>query len=328
VEYKLISVICFSKDRPLQLEAYLQSLIFYSGLPSERISVLYADSTEISYDFLRQRYPDINWRRESSFYSDLLDLVRVSQNYVLLGCDDVFFTDHFDLNVAMERLADDATLFGFSLRLGLNLHSLPDVRRRGDVLAWDWTRAATGHWSYPWDVSATLFRRSDVEAYLRATPEATNPNRLEAIRAKALQSSPGSAAPRLASFVRGKCLTLTVNRVQDEFPNDFDGSCDTDIHSLFQAHLAGKQLDWPRFSGAQNKVIHVDASYFRLCDKIVPPPLVLDAQDIEPAAVWLNHRHLRIKVFFWRYVVKLKELIRPYIPRYVMRILRKILQGG
>lgn len=324
----MLSVICFSKDRPLQLEAYLQSLTWYSGLRPSLISVLYADSPEISYDNLRQRYPDVNWRRESSFHADLLDLVRTSRDHILLGCDDVFFTDHFDANVALEQLVNDPTLFGFSLRLGLNLHSLPDITRRGEVIVWDWTRAAFGHWSYPWEVSASIYRRKDVERYLVTTPESTNPNRFEAIRAQALETSRDVVAPRLASFIRGKCLTLTVNRVQDEFPNEFDDSRDTDVQALYRAHQAGRQLDWPSFNGTQNKVIHVDASYFRMCDAIAPPPVELEDVIIQAPAVWLDHRQLRFKVFFWRYVVKLKEAMRPHIPRKLMRLFRKILRMG
>jgi hypothetical protein len=321
----MLSVICFSKDRPLQLEAYLQSLIWYSGIPASLINVIYVESPEISYDRLRQRYPEVNWRREVSFYTDLLDIIRTSHDHVLLGCDDVFFTDHFDVNIALERLTNDPTLFGFSLRLGLNLHSLPDVSQRSGVLDWDWTQATNGHWSYPWDVSASVYRRVDVEHYLITTPRATNPNRFESIRAKALETSRDGVAPRLASFIRSKCLTLTVNRVQDEFPNEFDDSRETDIQSLYRAHLSGRQLDWPSFDGTHNKVIHVDASYFRLCDEIAPPSILLQDIVVQPTTVWLNHRQLRLKVFFWKYFIKIKEAIRPFISRSLMRVLRKIL---
>lgn len=322
----MLSVVCFSKDRPLQLEAYLQSLIWYSGIKASLITVLYAESPEISYDKLRERYPEVNWRREVSFYTDLLDIVHTAHDHILLGCDDVFFTGHFDINLALERLTSDPKIFGFSLRLGLNLHSLPNVTQRGGILDWDWTEAPSGHWNYPWDVSASIYRRTDVENYLATTPDAINPNRFESIRAKTLETSHEGVAPRLAAFTRGKCLTLTVNRVQDEFPNEFDGSRETDIQSLYRAHLAGQQLDWPSFDGAHNKVIHVDSSYFRLCNEINPPQIKLEDIAIQPSDAWLDHRQLRLKVFFWRYFVKLKEAVRPYISRSLMRALRKMLR--
>ena len=37
----MLSVIIVSKDRPLQLKAYLESLIFFSGILPEKINVLY-----------------------------------------------------------------------------------------------------------------------------------------------------------------------------------------------------------------------------------------------------------------------------------------------
>ena len=320
----MLSVICFSKDRPLQLEAYLQSLLWYSGMPSSVISVLYVDSPEISYEMLRKRYPDIHWRRQSSFYFDLLDLVRLSENFVLLGCDDVFFTDYFDVNVAMERLVAEPALFGFSLRLGLNLHSLPDISRQSDILEWNWQKAV-GHWGYPWDVSASIYRRDDVETYLVSTPEAINPNYLEAIRAKDLAGLSAEPLSLLTSFVRSKCLTLTINRVQEEFPNEFDDSRKTDIDTLYHAHIEGQYLDWPSFAGVSNSVIHVDASYFKLCKTIVFPNIELKESSKNPRKIIIDSDIITCKIIYWRCVIALKETLRPYIPRKVMQILRRII---
>jgi hypothetical protein len=321
----MISIICFSKDRPLQLEGYIQSILFYSGLPASALSILYTDSPATSYSALVGRYPLVNWVRETLFHVDLLRLVEASHEYILLGCDDVFFTDHFDVNIPLAFLAKDPALFGFSLRLGLNLHSLPELRIVGDVVQWEWRTAPEGHWSYPWDVSASIYRREFVSAYLHETPSATNPNRFESLLANSCRDTSRSIGTKLACFMRSKCLTLTVNRVQDEFPNDFDDSAETNIDELYRTHTAGRKLDWPSFHQAKNRMIHVDSKYFRMIDDIVEPPVTLEMFSQGSIDAGQNTKLLRLRLLFWRYFIKLKEVLRPWISRRVMVQLRKFL---
>ena len=81
----MLSIICFSKDRPLQLEGYIQSVLFYSGLQPETLNILYADSPATPYDSLISKYPRVNWVRETQFYTDLKQLVNESSGYIQLA---------------------------------------------------------------------------------------------------------------------------------------------------------------------------------------------------------------------------------------------------
>jgi hypothetical protein len=324
----MLSVICFSKDRPLQLEGYIQSLLFYSGLRPETLSILYTDSPATRYDALIRKYPRIKWVRETHFHTDLSRLVDESRGYVLLGCDDVFFIDHFDVNIPIAQLASDPELFGFSLRLGLNLHSLPELRISADVLDWDWRAAPTGHWSYPWEVSASIYRREFISSYLETNLGATNPNRFESLLAGSCQDSSSGIAAKLASFRRSKCLTLTVNRVQDEFPNEFDDSSETDISTLYRAHATGRVLDWPSFYQTESRVIHVDSRYFRTTDILTEPALVLEEYFKGAVEACKSDRRFRLRLLYWRYFIKIKETARPWVPRRVMVIMRQLLRLG
>ncbi len=322
------SIICFSKDRPLQLEAYIQSVLYYSGLPPQALSVLYADSPATSYSMLVQKYPLVNWVRETHFHSDLSRLVEAAHDYVLFGCDDVFFTDHFDPTIPLKILASDSDVFGFSLRLGLNLHWLPNLSLDGNVAQWEWRTAPPGNWDYPWDVSASIYRRNFIADYLRATPAAINPNRFEGFLANACRSVEREIPSKLACFKRSKCLTLTVNRVQDEFPNEFDDSAETDIASLYRAHLSGRQLDWPSFYQVENRLIHVDSRYFRTCDIIQPPSFCKSTGKIGSVQSFVSGMRMRFRLVFWRYCFKLKVTLRPWIPRRIVAFLRKLKQNG
>lgn len=324
----MLSIICFSKDRPLQLEGYIQSVLFYSGLPPRALSILYADSPTTSYSALVQKYPLVNWVRETQFHTDLSKLVNAANDYVLLGCDDVFFTDHFDPSIPLRMLKRDSNLFGFSLRLGLNLHWLPDLRVDGDVAQWEWRTAPTGHWDYPWDVSASIYRRDFIADYLHATPTAINPNRFEGFLADSCRDAARAIGPKLACFKRSKCLTLTVNRVQDEYPNEFDDSAETDIASLYRAHISGRQLDWPSFYQSENRLIHVDSKYFRTSDTIMPPGIAKGGGQAGLVQSLASGISLRFRLVFWRYVFKLKVALRPWIPRRVMALLRKLVRIG
>jgi hypothetical protein len=317
----MISIICFSKDRPLQLEGYIQSVLFYSGLPQSALNILYADSPEISYKELLNRYPHVNWVRETHFHSDLTRLVEAAHEYILLGCDDVFFTDHFDLSVPVDYLANDPELFGFSLRLGLNLHSLSKLRIHGDVGQWEWRTATPGHWDYPWEVSASIYRRNFILAYLHATPLASNPNRFEGILAASCSDTVSGVGGKLACFIRSKCLTLTVNRVQDEFDNEFDDSMETDIDALQRAYTSGWKLDWPSFYQTENRMIHVGAKYFRLTDDIVEPFAAVDVLSQGSIDTRISYVRLRLRLVFWR----CKVALRPWIPYPAMVVLRKLL---
>lgn len=322
----MISIICFSKDRPLQIEAYLQSLLFYSGLPPQALSVLYVDSPATSYSVLIEKYPLINWVRETDFYADLCRLVEASENYVLLGCDDVFFTDHFDPTLPLKILATDPDIFGFSLRLGLNLDWLPNLRLNGDVAQWEWRTAPAGNWDYPWDVSASIYRRQFILDYLRSTPTATNPNRFESFLALSCRDQARAIRPKLACFKRSKCLILTVNRVQDEFPNEFDNSAETDITSLYRAHISGQQLDWPSFYQAENHLIHVDSSYFRTCTNIKPPNIKQHSARIGLIQSFATILCLRIRIIFWRVAYIIKLLVRSSVPSGLRVLLKKLLR--
>jgi hypothetical protein len=322
----MLSIICFSKDRPLQLEGYIQSVLYYSGLPPQALNILYVDTPTTSYSALIQKYPLVNWVRETQFHADLSRLVAKAHDYVLLGCDDVFFTDHFDPAIPIKLLASDLDLFGFSLRLGLNLDWLPELSLSGDVAQWEWHRAPTGNWDYPWDVSASIYRRDFISEYLQMTPTAINPNRFEGFLADACRDSTRSIGSKLACFMRSKCLTLTVNRVQDEFPNEFDNSAETDVTSLYKAHMSGQQLDWPSFYQAENRSIHVDSSYFRTSEKITLPNIKQFGTSTGLIKSLGGNLRLRIRMVFWRIAFKIKLALRFLVPIRLRVLLRKLVR--
>ena len=116
---KMISNIVFTKNRPLQLDGYFESLYKYFRPELFQTYVLYKrELFEEEYKQLFCKYPDCRVIEENDFHSDFLEIVnKVDTKYILFGVDDVAYFDSVDFEVIDEtfnRFPEDA--FGFSLR--------------------------------------------------------------------------------------------------------------------------------------------------------------------------------------------------------------------
>ncbi|WP_069660396.1 hypothetical protein [Arcticibacter eurypsychrophilus] len=266
-----LSVIVFSKDRPLQLQAYLKSLIYFSKIEQSSISVLYKYNLRISYQKLLEEFPEIHWVKENVFFNDLTYLINRSTNYIMFGCDDVIFNGWIDIPVALNILSKNPNVFGFSLRLGENIKPvLPKIHKFENHLEWNWKTANVINWSYPWELDSTIYRKINViEILAQLNPERIkNPNFLESDVAE----HPNLFIKKegLASFKNGKCIVLTINRVQDDFQNSFDNSFNTDIKSLYELHLNDNYIDFQAISKIPTSKIHVGVKYFVLAGNSIP----------------------------------------------------------
>ena len=159
MENKRISVIVFSKGRPMQLHAYLESLLRYSDAVPEEITVLCCETEGIRYDKVMAQFPQAVWKKEEHFEKDLKDAVAAAGEYIMFGCDDVVFTHPFSLREAAAYLGSHDKVFGFSMRLGHNIAPYPaDAVYEGSVMQWNWEHASQQHYNYPWELDCTLYR--------------------------------------------------------------------------------------------------------------------------------------------------------------------------
>jgi len=180
---KTISNILFTKNRPLQLDAYLESL--YANFPSDRIQTYIIYKAELfaeEYDRLFRKFSDCTIITETDFHSDFLGILdRVDTRYILFGIDDVVYFDSVDIDLidkTFEEQGDD--IFGFSMRFG------PDsLKGGGDVITdltvaaqkvhrLDWTNGQTPHSRYPFELCSTVYRTSLVRKIINGTMN-TNP---------------------------------------------------------------------------------------------------------------------------------------------------------
>lgn len=260
------SVIVFSKDRPMQLHGYLESLIWASGCSEEQIFVLYREVLPISYDKVKSYFPNVHWIAEVNFGQQLQTIIDASDEYIMFGCDDVLFMDTFDLQEMQAYLADHDDVVGFSLRLGANITPLPKkTQKDGKYFTWRWTQA-TGHYGYPWELDCTLYRKKDVQGIARkmGLENVKSPNYFEAIPEEKPEEY--ISRDRLAAYYeRSKAIVITVNRVQETHLNKVDDSKITDVLSLFiKYHYEDRFLDLENLRKKTYTKVHVGSEYFQL----------------------------------------------------------------
>lgn len=263
----MISIIVFSKGRPMQLHAYLESLLRFSDAQQKGITVLYCEMEGIRYDKVMKNFPEISWVKESKFETDLKQTILQASDYIMFGCDDVVFTRKFSLEKACEYLKENEQVFGFSMRLGENIKPYPEnLSKVSDVLEWKWEGCKEAHYNYPWELDCTVYRKDDVEQLTNQKEvQIKNPNYYEAMITEDNRSERIIRKHMASNKESGCAIVITVNRVQDTHQNGFDDSMLTDIYSLDKLYNdEDNYLDIDQISQMSNDIIHVGAEYFIL----------------------------------------------------------------
>jgi len=174
---KMISNIVFTMNRPLQLEAYLDSL--YRHLPPEHIQtyILYKVALfDEQYSELFARFPQCVVIREQDFHADFMNLINgLDSKYVLFGTDDVVYYDSVDWAVIDQAFADfPEQIFGFSLRLS------PESLQPSDpcmtqlkcanqtIYRINWQQTHNRNARYPFELNSTVYSTPLVQRILKA----------------------------------------------------------------------------------------------------------------------------------------------------------------
>jgi len=163
---KMISNIVFTKNRPLQLDAYLESL--YRYFPAELIQTYIIYKAELfneEYEKLFQKYSNSIVTTENDFHADFLKILnQINTKYILFGIDDVVYFDSIDFEIidgAFREFPKD--IFGFSLRFS-NVssdisHDPIEQTTIADqtVYSLNWTKGCTPKTRYPFELCATIY---------------------------------------------------------------------------------------------------------------------------------------------------------------------------
>ena len=163
---EIITNIVFTKNRPLQLEAYLESL--YRVFPQELIQTYIIYKVELFEDEYKQvfrKYSDCVVIKENDFHRDFLTVLsKVDAKYILFGIDDVVYFDCVDFGVIDKTFAKyTGDIFGFTLRFGKDViinggDAVSETVMAGQtVYSIDWTQGKTTTTRYPFELCATIY---------------------------------------------------------------------------------------------------------------------------------------------------------------------------
>jgi glycosyltransferase involved in cell wall biosynthesis len=227
VRHRILGLI-FSKDRALQLDATLRSLLRRArDAGTVDLKVLYrATSSDHlrQYEMLRFDYRGVAFVREAVFRSQVPQLVTGYEKVLFLVDDNLFVRD-FTFASAAAALDANPDTIGVSLRLGRNTtycysldrpQSLPNFADEGELLRFRWV-GAEHDFGYPLEVSSSLYRVGDILPLLQES-WFINPNTLEhRLAERAVKQA--DRFPNLLCFPTSVTFCVPLNRVQAAYSN-------------------------------------------------------------------------------------------------------------
>lgn len=229
----LLNVIIFSKDRAMQLDLLLETMISKFKIDNYKVNILYTasnDEFQKGFDVLISKYKNVNFKKEQSFKNDVLSLFNDSK-YTVFFVDDIIFYDDVILNddeLHNIFMLTNATCF--SLRLGLNtkhcytqqkFNSLENINKHNffydtdliePVISWK-VKDGTHDYAYPLSVDGHIFKTEFIKN-LSEFITYTNPNTFEA-----LLSNFSNPEMIISSYEKSKIVNSPINKVQNVFEN-------------------------------------------------------------------------------------------------------------
>lgn len=258
----MLSMLIFSKDRPLQLDGLLRSIYkHYTSRP--KVTVLYKFNSEFeqAYNFLIEKYDQIVFIQETNFERQVRDwLDQIDTEYFCFSCDDVLINRKVDLGLINSTFIDNQAIFSFSIRLGSCINYCQPSKQqmdfdRGDEDINVFDPSTFPHnwdFGYPFEVTGTIYRTSNFRNFLLTLPEGIlrHPNIMEGPISAHLHAIPGLY---MACFKEPCSLTITVNRVQEISKNEIFEEVSTE--KLLELWDEGKRLDIDYYEGYKHNAI-------------------------------------------------------------------------
>jgi FkbM family methyltransferase len=277
-----ITALVFSKDRAMQLQATIESLLLHcQDKTIANLVVLFKASSEVhhrEYDELKEKFPAVSFVEETDFRQQVLSVVE-RREYVLFLVDDNIFVKPFSLRDVIAALDSEKNAIGFSLRLGKNTEycyslsspqKLPEFECLNDgILKYNWPGAECD-FGYPLEVSSSVYRSNEI-LHLLNKSKFSNPNTLEAVMYQN-RNTFVSTVPFLLTFEKSVTFCNPVNVVQNECKLNKFGT----IHSYTSGQLAdclsrGMAIDVGKYVGFTPDSAHQEVElHFTPAERAIP----------------------------------------------------------
>jgi hypothetical protein len=243
-------VLVFSKDRPLQLRAYLESLFRATGCAQKQVTCIAPNYK--TYSRVLRQFPDLNWTEEvGGFEQTVHRVLDAAPSFMLLDVDDGVWIRDCDLARAA-TICGAGEVDGFSPRIGDNLtkwkrHAL---EVKNGISYWRWAES-DWHMGYPFSIGCAMYRVSLVKQIAQACPGMKNPNDFEGNGVEVMRRIPG-LTKWLASYSGPSCIVAQdMNRVQDTAPNAVFGGETYSAPALLQREAEGYRVRWEHMWGKE-----------------------------------------------------------------------------
>lgn len=262
-------LIIFSKDRPLQLQALLESITLHvTGL--EHVAVLYATSApqfSAAYEILAERFPNVRWvqqdpiKRRADFAPLLRDIIEnLPAPYLMFAVDDMIVINKVDLSRCIEVMKK-TNAYGCYLRLGKDTtycyaYNAPMrvpklIHVENGFYTW---QLQTGDkcWGYPHTVDMTLYSRGVAYNAIQSFGH-SSPNVFEAWWSG---KTPPSGAQGLC-YATSRVINIPLNLVQQDYTNNRCARRYT-VEDLLNLFIQGWRINVEAFYKFKHNSPHVD----------------------------------------------------------------------
>ncbi len=253
-----ISAVVFTKDRPIQLHALLESYFYYTANCAP-LTIIYACSDsnyQKGYDELTIIWKNVVFIRESNFHDTLKSVLNsIDNEKIFFLVDDIIFTRSYNLS---EIASVNCRKYVPSLRLGKNI-SFSYVRNRDiippdflpyndQLISWKWS-VKNSYWSYPLSLDGHLFLLHELKILIDLI-HFNAPNSLE----ENLQIfSPAYFKRGGISFSHSVLVNTPWNMVQTEITNKNENISTEYLLSQWQQ---GKRIQFENYHNFDNKSCH------------------------------------------------------------------------
>lgn len=249
--------VIFSKNRPMQLDLTLTSnekCCIEKEIRNEQVIYKATDENfEKAYQQVAKEHPLVKFIKETNFKLNLYNCLK-KKEYVLFVVDDCIFTNKYSLNTIKINLDICNGVLGFSLRLGNNTkfcyplnieNKIPYMQSLGkDIYAFNWKEAGEGDFSYPLEVSSSIYRIADIKPIIEGI-HYSNPNQLEWVMYNYIPSL--IKKPFLLCYETSIAFCNPVNRIQEENNNRVGINPNYSIENLLNLYNDGYRIDYNLF---------------------------------------------------------------------------------
>jgi hypothetical protein len=265
--------VIFSKDRPLQLHATLESFRDnVEGINAQDVFVIIkASNLEFAkyYRKVKFQFQNFVFIQENNFKQDLVSIVtNPYYSHVLFSVDDNIFSETFQMGYIMQLTDRHLQSIGFSLRLGRNITFCHPMNQNqalktyhnieSDVLLWNWKDSELD-FGYPLEISSSIYRTSLMK-HLCQKLIYHNPNTLEH-QLDLYKHNLSQSFPWIMSFQISKCFCIPMNITQEEYPNRHSDDPDFTIPVLLNEYQNGFKMNVREIYGRKTDSPHVVIKY-------------------------------------------------------------------